>query len=591
MKVVHALGKKEVSKDSEENIGFLLANKNNGYCFLSNHFSSRYEGIFFNENGIMFKVIEDVILKGQIRKVVNHGSYVEREKDTNTEKFFMFDKLNTFVYELKNKDWIEVLLDIRGSYDMRNFGRFYNIFEENGKIIVEYVKKTNPSEDSEPDKVEFTNYLVIGSKDYEMAKIENWVPRFYEFDKTRDSGHWERFVFHAFNLEGKEFVFSFSIDKSKAIKENNYVLKNMKKLKALQERNVKKLLTKKLKDEKINTAYKNAIISLNEMATDKGLIGGYPWFFQYWTRDELISLKALMMINDYKLTKYIILRDVNSLLPNGRLPNRFPDTDLQNADSIGWLYFRVNEYMQKKRDLNKNIIKRLEENAHVLIKKFTKDGFAFNNALETWMDTQEISDGRDGVRLEMQALRLSMFRFLSKYDKIYGESERILREKVRLVFWDGNILNDGLNDRTLRPNAFIVYYLYPELLNKKEWEICFENLLRNLWLDWGGLSSIDKKSPLFHERHTGANYKSYHRGDSWYFLNNLAALVMNRLNKRKFSNYIKKIVEASTDEILWHGIIGKHAEISSAIEQGSLGCKDQLWSNAMYIEMIKEVYK
>ena len=63
----------------------------------------------------------------------------------------------------------------------------------------------------------------------------------------------------------------------------------MKKLKALQERNVKKLLTKKLKDEKINTAYKNAIISLNEMATDKGLIGGYPWFFQYWTRDELIS--------------------------------------------------------------------------------------------------------------------------------------------------------------------------------------------------------------------------------------------------------------------------------------------------------------
>ncbi len=591
MKIVHALGKKEVSKDSEENIGFLLTNKNNGYCFLSNHFSSRYEGVFFSENGIMFKVIEDIILKGQIRKIINHGSYVEREKETNTEKFFMFDKLNSFVYELKSKDWVEVLLDIRGSYDMRNFGRFYNIFEEKGKIIVEYVKKTNPSEDSEPDKIEFTNYLVIGSKDYEMAKIENWEPRFYEFDKTRDSGPWERFVFHAFNLEGKEFVFTFSIDKNKAIKENNYVLKNLKKLKSLQERNVKKLLTKKLKDEKINTAYKNAIISLNEMATDKGLVAGYPWYFQYWTRDELVSLKTLMMINNYKLANHIITRDVGCLLPNGRLPNRFPPTELQNADSIGWLYFRINEYMQKKKDLKKNIIKILEENAHVLIKKFTKDGFAINNAEETWMDTEEGSDKRDGVRLEMQALRLTMFKFLSKYDKVYGDSERILREKVRLAFWDGNILSDGLNDRTLRPNAFIVYYLYPELLTKKEWEVCFENLLRNLWLDWGGLSSIDKKSPIFHERHTGNNNKSYHRGDSWYFMNNLAAIVMNRLNKRKFSNYIKKIVEASTDEILWHGIIGKHAEISSAITQESLGCKDQLWSNAMYIEMIKEIYK
>ncbi len=137
---------------------------------------------------------------------------------------------------------------------------------------------------------------------------------------------------------------------------------------------------------------------------------------------------------------------------------------------------------------------------------------------------------------------------------------------------------------------FIAAYVYPALLTNKEWEVCFNNILPKLWLEWGGLSTIDVSSPYFCDGYSGENPKSYHNGDSWFWINNLAAMVLYRINKRKFKRYIDKIVKASTQEILWGGMIGHHAELSSAKELRSEGCLSQAWSSAMYVELINELY-
>ena len=113
-------------------------------------------------------------------------------------------------------------------------------------------------------------------------------------------------------------------------------------------------------------------------------------------------------------------------------------------------------------------------------------------------------------------------------------------------FWNGNYLADGLynasRDETIRPNVFIAAYVYPSLLNNANWTKCFSYLLPKLWLDFGGLSTIDKSHHLFCNEYTGENNQSYHRGDSWYWLNNLSALVMHRIDKNKFSVYVNKIL-------------------------------------------------
>jgi len=129
-------------------------------------------------------------------------------------------------------------------------------------------------------------------------------------------------------------------------------------------------------------------------------------------------------------------------------------------------------------------------------------------------------------------------------------------------------------------------YIYPELLSKEEWTVCFRNALAVLWNDWGGLATIDKNSPLYCNEYSGEEPKSYHNGDSWFWLNNLAALVMFKINEKAFKSYITKILKASVNEILWSGAIGHHAELSSSKELKSEGCLAQAWSAAMFVELV-----
>ena len=175
--------------------------------------------------------------------------------------------------------------------------------------------------------------------------------------------------------------------------------------------------------------------------------------------------------------------------------------------------------------------------------------------------------------------------------------ETHLRKKVRKIFFDGNNLYDGyyphknIVEKVIRPNIFIAAYIYPQLLTGKEWMNCFDNALEALWLPWGGIATIDKKNDNFHDTHTGENPGSYHQGDSWFYVNNLAAIVLFRLNKRKYTGYISKIMEASREEILSRGAVGAHGEVSSAKELKSEGCVSQAWSNAMYLEAKREMGK
>jgi glycogen debranching enzyme len=199
---------------------------------------------------------------------------------------------------------------------------------------------------------------------------------------------------------------------------------------------------------------------------------------------------------------------------------------------------------------------------------------------------------RCGVRIEIQALMLSKFNLIFKLtnDETYKKLEEDLRKKVKEKFWNGNFLADGLDDFTIRPNLFIAAYIYPNLLSKDEWKKCFENVLPKLWLEWGGLSTIDKSSDYFCDTYSGEIPKSYHNGDSWFWVNNLVALVLFKIDEKKFKKYIDKILSASTYEILWKGFIGCHTEITSAKELMSEGCLDQTWSSAMYVELVDEVF-
>lgn len=616
MLVIHHIEDRIVANEVS-NPCFILANKIGGYFSFSEKPISRYQGACFNNGNEIVKVINSIFPagKGSITKIRNNFHSIDIERGRHKESIMMPLFYNSIVYETSEEDDIEVVFDVKKLYDNREFGRYYKVYEEDDKIIVEFAKKTDKREDRTDNKLEYHVFAVM-NKGNGFTETGKFLEESYAFDERRKSWPWKRYVYSALRVRSSMLVISFSADKKKAIEENNKLLSSLHEIK-----NKQQVYTngfqKKIKEHEKMMAYKAACLSLDHLITTisnkKGIYAGLWWFFQFWARDEAVCLKALMDQGKYDVVKDILFRQLNSLRKDGRVALFYPagkKEDSESADPVGWVMKRTYDFFEslyRKKIVSEylspediDFIKtKVEDSIYGLIDKHTVDELEPNARKETWMDTDYSGDTREGYRIEIQALRLNLYKLMKLLCKVtkdrIGENmaeklEKDLAERVRKDFWNGEYLDDGIKDNTIRPNVFIAYYVYPELLSDSQWTKCFRQALAGLWNEWGGLSTIDKKNPLYCEHHTGEDDRSYHRGDSWFWINNMAAVCMARLSRMRFKEYIDKIVEASTAEILWDGALGHHAEISSSARLESNGCLMQAWSAAMYVEMMNELY-
>ena len=556
LKLTHWLKSDKVAKEVPE-ANFLLGNKKGGYLYLAPKPSSRHQGFFYNEDFRMFKLLESIRLPLEITSITNKFSSVVREYGKNIyEEFTVPFSFNSFIYELSGYNGqIGIDLDCRESSDNDDWGRFYNIIIEKDRIIINYEKQSS-----------YRLFLVITGRNLRAEKVKDWKKVEYELDKIRH-GDFMGHIFTALNLHieaNAKLVFSASTDKDKAVKEGDYVFRNINKLKRKQ---LNSLLYKYIPGNKEQRlAYNASLNSVNSLLVDvnshHGIFAGLPWLFQLWARDELLSINAVPK----KEASDILTRYLSLIQEDGVIPSRHPHSPYSSIDAVGWLYFRLKS--KERLEFVLNALKEKHENS---------EGFIVNKPKETWMDSIE----RSGIRIEVQCMKLSMLKLLGDV-----QAETDFKEKVLKEFWDGKILLDGIGEKTIRPNAFLAYFIYPELLSQDEWKRCFRNTLGSLWNSWGGISTLERKSKLFCQLSTGENNKSYHAGDSWFFLNNIAALCLYRVDKKTFKKYVDKIIAASTNEILWLGINGHHSELSSASKLSGDGCLCKALSASMFVELI-----
>ena len=579
---------------------------------------------------------------------------MERLYDGYYEKFTLVK--NGLIYDVESEEkseeniHIDIELDFRWINDNDDKGREYKIHKVDDSLVIEYNKY---NDDSLKEK-SFSNYLIInGVTDvYELPK--KWIKKNYSYDASRNSRS-EYYVYHALRILNKgknRLIFTFAEKKSDAIDKLLDIKKNTKLISEIHESYEDNHLGKKYNISQVTgkeTAfgYVNAVHAIDGLMVRSkdiyGLWAGLPWFFQYWSRDELISLKALILEEKKDFVKEVITRHINSIQSNGRLPNIYTSngsSGLGSADSIGWLFRRIKDVIALsednsfgsgdsiKGDVNyfglyeiKYIRERLQFSIKQLLNNHYKDGLIHNEMLETWMDTSADNDSREGFRIEIQCEFLCMLnlmnmlnhllanKFVKKHNKLinvtlpeldYRQLERETAKLVRERFFIDGYLNDGWNcsnSYVSRPNVFLAYYMYPELLGHEEWEKVFDNVIPRLWTEWdidgkeaGGFSTIDKENNLFQPNYTGQDNKSYHRGDTWFYINNIAAICLNSLNKEKYFSYVKKILNASTEDMLFKGFIGYSSELSSSSNLQPAGCFCQTWSIATYIELIHEMF-
>lgn len=584
MRVTHRIGKEE-TKSTGRNVSFFLTNKAGGFLQLFNSTATKYNGFFIEKDGIIYKTLEDIelISSTEVKEVINFGSYFKRKKTDNEETFFMPHNLNSFSYELEESGVIRLFFDCRKIFDSRVWGLNYKIEEIDGLTLISFTKRTHQNEDPSHDEEEFTIYTAIISDQKGHKDISEWKKKSFYFDMERGEDS-ERFVFESATLFGKKFVVSSGFDKNATIEEAQKVFRTLASLKK----------NHKMPPKTGEPAFVCARKSLYDLIIKDNVYAGLPWFTQFWGRDSAISAKAIADF-DKKAAKKILFNRLNTLNENGQAKNvknaYYGGNELGTADATGWIFFRLSQ-MSLSASEKKKVAKLLTGTIENIRKVYEREGLIWNGPKETWMDTDGgIEDHREGFRIEIQALMLSMYHFAYKLTKEskYKKYEKQLVARVRKEFWNKKYLNDGVNDRTIRPNLFIAAYVYPEILSKKEWEKCISNVLKALWLDWGGISSIDVNNPIFQPVYTGVNDVSYHRGDSWYWINFLSAIVMKRINAKKFHSYIKAIYDAGKNEILWMGAVGSCAELSHAKYQKPAGAYDQAWSNALFIELSREL--
>jgi glycogen debranching enzyme len=635
LKITHSYTENNLSReiDDDSEISFCLSDKRGSYFSLgAKNNVSFYQGMHFpvlNEGGWqLYKIIENIFLQNsQVSELKNNYHDVERI-GTSFEKFTMpFEQ--TLLYEVSHCDSSIVLeLDAREIYDFSGEGRIYEVIEKDkNTIVVKYTKYNNNNQDEE----QYTLFLAIKFLDKNLSyeKIDKWEGREYSYDNSRSHSQ-TRYIYQAlkFNLtkgDSSRILFTAAENEEELFEILGNASNNLKSIVSFHKKHYMKFygfkkLKKNIPDD-IYMAYIANIKSLDDLIVlirkHLGIYAGFYWFFQFWSRDEAISLKSLILLEKYSLVKTILMRESSKILDDGRIPNRFPHSDLGSSDGVGWCFFRFYElirYLENKAKLDVYVTshdihvmkERLLKSLELLEQNHTHDNLAISGKKETWMDTSpDDCDNREGACIEVQALRLSMYKLAQKLSKLSSDKENVdkfaslendMKKAVKEKFFQDGKLGDRFNpnnnelDLTQRPNIFLAYYIYPELLEEDEWKSAFDFALEKLWLDWGAVTTIDKNHNLFRNDYTGEENWSYHRGDSWYFVNNIAAISMYRLDKAKYMDTINSIIKSSMEETLFSGIIGANAEVSSAKELQSKGTWQQAWSCATFIELIKEVW-
>ncbi|HSU73062.1 MAG TPA: amylo-alpha-1,6-glucosidase [Candidatus Binatia bacterium] len=600
MKIEYFAGGKRTVE--AEDVAVLQTNTIGGFTIFSQKPKSRYEGVFFenyvNNQHTVFKTIEQLALPGNVTKITHTPAQTTREYDNGLmETIAMPDRYPALIYKLNKQVEVGLVLDCREIFDNKQWGRTYALSVDHKCLVITFTKK---NDSREPNGKEYQVFVAVFGEGMQYLPVQQWVEHSYALDQERNSWPFSRWVFDAAKMRIKEAVIAFSTSRSHAIETAINVYAQRDALIAAKEKRIAALTTHKLRNPDLNVSYTLAVAALDALRFGHGShYAGLPWFVQPWTRDELIATGADIITGNFPVVKNIIgtlLTDVK-----GATLTRFPGVakELPAADGMGWLFFRLEQFiaaLEKERKLKTFLSSsemdvaedKLDTALNALFKDHVTDGLIVNGPEETWMDTSFGGDKRDGARIEIQALTLAMLRF---HHTLGSEDPReaTLRTNVRKHFFTGKTLKDGKEDPNIRPNCFLASFLYPQLLSKKEWEACFDTALKKLWLDWGGLSTIAKDHPLYCNDHTGENPKSYHRGDSWFWVNNLAAIAMHRVNAKKYSPYINKILKASMHEQQAMGIAGACGELSSASRLRSQGCWSQLWSNATLVELLREI--
>ncbi|HSI20987.1 MAG TPA: amylo-alpha-1,6-glucosidase [Verrucomicrobiae bacterium] len=584
MRVRHIYPIASCRKEVEGPVGFCIGSASNWFG-MSTERQSRYEGWFIEDSRTLphsfLKILERVsYVKGEEHNVpasplgvtVNGEHAFWEYADGARIGFYAPPDVPALRFQSARKSALSFTFDIRGIYQSPDVGRAYQVHQVHqvpGGIFIQY-----------DDPLIGQTVYVAMKTDGEFTLQGTWETVQYPWDKERNSSPTEKSVYTLGVCNANWTAFGAGTSAEAAQQACAMAAREPFPLVGIGIAHASDTLTEEVHAARFSTAETLAIL-MHETGTYAGL----PWFHQVWSRDELLA--ALGMPRTDQLA--CIKKYLKTSLGGGELPT-FVGSGTTCADGVGWLALLIREYgvsTLKPTEQKRATRFFLEALAGIRESHFSPEGLVTSGHNATWMDTI----GRSGCRIEIQAmygLALELLGDLTE-DPTYNEQRKAWIKLVRSHFFKKGALWDGYDDATIRPNIFLAYLLQPDLLSGVEWERAFGKALAPLRTSWGGLASLDQNHPSFQAHSTGEDNKSYHQGDSWFFVNNLAGVALNRFGMKQFKPVVQEILRSSTEEILWKHTIGHSGEIASAADGASWGCGAQAFSAGTYLFFTEEL--
>lgn len=568
MKVSHFNGEQAIYKNVDHPVAFILVNKRKDFATFYPTPQTRYEGFFVEHSGSFIKTVSRIESKTAAEDLEFYRTQkcAAFRSGEGAEAYSVVEDEPVLVYENLTGRPAVVRLDMRDQFHIPQWGRNYSFHQDEGAVIVSY----------SDDRLKEPVFLALVHDGAFQIRGE-WVPVEFERDRLRNSEPAVLYEYVLGEFTGKKIVAAFG-DTSQEALERALRHKSFSKAQMILGQRIKQKRAGKNTDElSKKLAREYAKDALDSLFIENRMLAGMPWFTKAWVRDELISLPAFPAAK----ARSILVKYLNADWQGGRLPVIFGGNNYC-SDGVGLLawaiiFMRFSLDEEKKRALATRLAKAIDS----LEKTENERGFIPSWERESWMDSIE----RVGYPVETQALYskiLQLAHFLTGDKRYEGKRAGLLKSIRAHYFFDG-YLHDRFGDPIIRPNLFLAALFEPKILTKPEWEACFDQVLPRLWLSWGGLSSVDSRHECFCDVSAGECDSSYHNGDSWFWVNNVAALVLHNINATKYAKYIGSLLDASTDEILWHNYIGCPGEISSARTLESWGCGLQGFSAAAYL--------
>ena len=597
-RVTYRCGRTTISEDTTDP-RVLLTDRQGGYLALGSPNRSNYDGWYaIGPDGHRWKLLADISPPGILREILVESDTITRRFDGATQILRVSDR----GVWMRGKGSFLLTLDCKRQHDESDQGRLYQAsLDQQGPvqersrssalarvrtISIEYRKHVDHR--IQPDTVAYRTWLCVATT-FDVSLRDTWRAVTYAYDDRRGSRStpWVRDT--AFLTGDGDVAIAFGADAREARRKATDLLLRPPKN---EECSLPEILARAPLPARV------AWRSLNALRSPTGILAGLPWFFQEWSRDELTSAGALLAAGDAAGVAAIVDKWYGAVRQDGTLPAIYPAQGVKSADAPGWLGKRTLDLLASAHPISKETLARWRDAADRLIGGLDiRDGLVRSERNETWKDTATDDDGRAGYRVEVQALALALLAahvaLCERTDVPIPERTVRLREAItrtvreRLVRGDllpDGLLSDGTPDPVVRPNVFIAWYVWPDLVAITQWRKTFWLAIDRLWLPWGGLATIPASDPRFRGRDTGEDVAAYHRGDSWYFINAIAAMALRAVDPTGGAPAARRLLGAIERDLLTQGYLGHVSEISSANEQEPMGCHAQAWSAACYVE-------